>query len=609
MKLTHDGAELRAWLSRWAARRALARRTLGLATILAAALAAALAVFAFDWLLRAGLAARAVLLVAWLALVAGVAVRSFGGGRRWRDSPLDLALVVERRRKLEGDLVAALQFAEELSREPPRESARTAAGPSRQLRLAVVGYVAEYAKSLPPEPAQWSARAATGVVALAAIAAVWAGLFVRSPDAITAFGRRLLLGEARYPTQTRIEEIHVNEHAYAPGRAIKAAAGEPLTIAVHGLGDIPPEGQIVVRDDAGRSLTLPLKRTAADEPDAAYVATLPALIDSCRCDVYLGDAWTEEIRVQVAERPRAMLTIWVKPPEYAAGKPLPEPSAFQVGIAHPPVADLVRTQPAAAVEGDNSHEFPYTKWSASPGGAAHPVFAASAAAEIAALAGSRIEVEVACDNKPLAAAALLHDGQEFDLVQAGSRRRWKLAAAPRALQTVARDAAFTVRVIDVDGLSTPDAFSCVVRAVGDRPPTARAEALTTVIVPGARPTIAYHVADDVALAKVLMERAIMRAGETRQLEPIEIEVNGRPATIEGRVQLDTSELSLHPGDELRATFAAVDFRGEEAGRRAVSDVVRFRVADEAGALAALAADGEQPILREPADRAPAEDLP
>ena len=251
----------------------------------------------------------------------------------------------------------------------------------------------------------------------------------------------------------------------------------------------------------------------------------------------------------------------------------------------------------------------YAAGKAPPEGMSSALFAASATSEIAALAGSRIAVEVICDNKPLAAAVLVHDGREFDLTQAGGRRRWRLDSAPRALQAVARDTAFTARVVDVDGLSTPDSFSCVVRTLVDQPPTARAEALTTLIVPGARPAIAYHAADDVGLAKVLIERQVVRAGEIRRLEPIEIAVNDRSKTVDGRIPMETGELSLGPGDELRATVAAVDFRGAEAGRRAVSEMLRFRVANEAEVLAALTGDDEQPISYDPADRIPAEELP
>lgn len=565
MNHTPDTTELQNWLDRWAARRALARRMIGSASLVAAALAVALVVFALDWSLRSGLTTRALMLVVWLALLIYLGRRVLRTRRRSRECPLDLALIVERRRRLEGDLVAALQFGEQMRREPPETAAPMARGASRQLRRAVIGYVSEYAKSLPPEPVPWPGRATGAMAALIALAAIWAGLFVRAPEAVAAFGRRLLLVDARYPTRTRIESIRINGRAFAPSRAMKAAAGESLTIAVRGSDDLPHEGRIVARGDAGQSITLVLKRTA-DGPHAEYIATLPALTDPLRGAIYLGDAWVEEFHVQPAERPRAALSISVEPPEYGAGE-------------------------------------------APPAGKSGTLLAASATSEIAALAGSRIGVEVICDNKPLASAVLVHNGREFDLTQAGGRRRWKLASAPQALQAVAHDTAFSVRVVDADGLSTPDSFSCVVRALADQPPTARAEALTTLIVPGARPTIAYHVADDVGLAKVLIERQVVRAGEIRPLEPIEIAVNDRSKTVDGRMPVETSELSLRPGDELRATVAAVDFRGAEAGRRAVSEMLRFRVAKEAEVLAALAGDDEQPISRDTADRIPAEELP
>lgn len=535
-----DTSELQSWLDRWAARRALARRMLGLARTLATALAAALVLIDLDWLLRPAPAVRILLLVAWLTLSAYAARRWLRAGRSSSESRLDLALILERRKKLEGDLVAALQFDEQTLHEP---APAPAGGQSRQLRLAVIGYVAEYAKSLRPEPMSWSASSYRTLAALIALVGIWAWLVARTPDTVAAFGRRLLLGQTRYPTLARIESIHINGRPWTPGRAVKAVAGEPLTISVVSSGNAPREGRAIAHDGAGRSMTLALMRHAAG-PE--YIARLPALVDELRCTVSLGDAWIEEFQVLPIERPRAVLKLVIQPPDYARGAPPHDRSASSA--------------------------------------------LASANSELAALAGSHIDVEVVCDNKPLAEVVLIHEGQEFDFSQAGGRRRWRLASAPRVLQSISRDTALNARVVDVDGLSTADTLSCTIRALADKPPTARAEALTTMIVPGARPTIVYNVADDVGIAKLLVERVVVRTGESRGLEPVEIAIGDRPTAADGQVQLDTSELSLQPGDELRATLTAIDFRGSQAGHRAASDVLPFRVADEAGVLAALAGD-------------------
>lgn len=554
-----DTSELQSWLDRWAARRALARRMLGLARTLATALAAALVLFVFDWLLRRGTAVRIPMLVAWLTLIAFAARRWLRTRRSSSESRLDLALILERRKKLEGDLVAALQFDEQTLHEPPPVPV---GGQSRQLRLAVIGYVAEYAKSLRPEPIPWSASAYRTLAALIALLGIWAWLVARSPDTVAAFGRRLLLGQTRYPTLARIESIHINGRPWSSGRAVKAVAGEPLTISVVSSGEAPRQGRVIAHDGAGRSMTLPLTRAAAGHE---HVARLPALVDELRCVVSLGDAWGEKFQVLPIERPRAVLKLLIQPPDYARGAPPHDRSASSA--------------------------------------------LASANAEIVALAGSRIDVEVVCDNKPLAEVVLIHEGREFDLSQAGGRRRWRLASAPRVLQTISRDTALNARVVDVDGLSPDDALSCAIRALADQPPTARAEALTTMIVPGARPTIVYHVADDVGLAKLLVERVIVRSGESRRLEPIEIAVGDRPTAVDGQLQLDTGELLLQSGDELQATLAAIDFRGADAGHHATSDVLRFRVANEAGVLAALAGDTERSKSADPDDEPPVEAQP
>lgn len=166
--------------------------------------------YLLDWSLRLPWLARLGLPVAWLIGLRGVL-------RKWSwpliatgETVTDAALWVERRHRVDSDLVAALQFA-----------GGSCGGGSPRLSAAVVESVAEYARGLDVfEGFQWSPLPRRvlnlmGVVLLAVL------VVLPAPAHALAFWQRFLLGDARYPTATQITTLEINGKTFPPvGRGV-----------------------------------------------------------------------------------------------------------------------------------------------------------------------------------------------------------------------------------------------------------------------------------------------------------------------------------------------------------------------------------------------------
>lgn len=280
---------------------------------LAALLAALAAAFVVDWLAIAritedgpgDLPARALL----LALLAGLVLWRLWRGplaelrRRWDDDAVARA-VEAHHPGLGGRLLSGVQLARELDRADALASPDLA-------RAAIARLPALLGAADPARVVDRRAlrRALAGAgIALAAVAAavLW------QPGHARAFLRRLALGEAAYPTATRIT-------AFAAPAV--AARGEPLsfTVAVDAAGAVPDEA-VVEAEEGGRRFTVRLRRT--DEGGApgtvAFTGTLPQPLADLRVRARAGDArWPQWQAVRVGGRPVvAALTATIDYPPY-----------------------------------------------------------------------------------------------------------------------------------------------------------------------------------------------------------------------------------------------------------------------------------------------------
>ncbi|MGE0605634.1 MAG: DUF4175 family protein [Pirellulales bacterium] len=496
----------------------------------AAVLGILAAVLLVDWSFEPGRPQR---LVTLLLVVAAVvwAYRRFA--RPWlgqQESDLDMALLVEREQHIDSDLVAALQF------ESP--AGRDFGSPA--LKAAVVDYVADFGNDLRVDQgfdrrpllrrAGW---AAAGLAAVGLFAACW-------PGHAAAFLNRLLLGRAHYPTQTKIQAIHVaGQLLLADTDDIRGPVGQPLNFAISAAGELPEHGRIDLRTAAdGLETTIDLL-PAADNP-SEYRAALPRLVDGVAFQIYLGDAWTDPRSVTAIPLPIVNVSLVGTPPDYAAA--------------------------AASEKSDGYRQF-------------------------SVLEGSRVDLQAACANKPLRQATVEIGDESIPLIAADdTRRTWRLPAGDTPFSNISGPLSYRIQVQDEDGLRLDQPITGFIRIKADRPPRVQAEIVTRRVLPTARPRLAYEASDDYGVAQLKVRRQVLRGGGNSQMEEDSVEValpGQAQAKARGSFALDLASLKLAKGDQVKITLEATDYRGAAPGRTAYSEALLLDVTDQRGVLAGM----------------------
>ena len=534
-------ARLRSRLARLRRRRRLTRLMMGYAALGIAVLWALLAAFLGDWLMDMSRAQRVVAIL--VAAAAAIwAFRRFT--RPWLgrgESLTDMALLVERREHIDSDLVAALQF----------ESPEAPGWGSVQLEQAVIEQAAHLGEQVHATVDIPPGRVTRRVVALAltlAVVALGAWWF---PDYVRTFLVRLLLGSTRYPTHTAIEAARVNgrelDLAQWGLEDFKCPYGQPLRVEVLCSGRIPAAGRAqLTTEKSGLAVAFALE---PGDQRGEYSGQWPRLVDAARLELFLGDARTDPLRLVVVPPPTVDAQFEVTPPAYAA-----------------------------------------------PPGAGPEVV--TALRQLAVPEGSRVVVRIASD-KELQQADLSIEGSKLPMTRVatqaapGDRDVWTMDPAGTPLAAVAEPVRYAIQVTDVDGLSLERPIEGVIRVKIDRPPEVTASALTTLVLPTARPTISYTATDDYGIGEVTVLAEVIHsdgtAGEKTQLRLYALPPGSPPRkNIQDRQRVALAPLKAVKGDQVKVTARAVDDRGGAAGKAATSEPLMFQVTDEQGIYAAMA---------------------
>jgi hypothetical protein len=367
------------------------------------------------------------------------------------------------------------------------------------------------------------------------------------PDYATAFVDRFLLGSARYPSRTTITRIIVNGHEVfpkgPPGGVTNIPLGLPVRFEIESSGVSPESADVRVTSLAGGAATVVILMPdpATSKSGAAFAGELARLAEDVSYQVFLGDAWTEPGTIRVIPAPVVSFELDHTPPAYAA-----------------------KARPARSAVGSR---------------------------QISVLEGSQVSLTVTCVNKSLAKAELVIGSQRFALTpQDSDKRTWNLAVAG-PLVRVAAALSFDVDVVDVDGLSPDQPLHGSIHIEVDRPPRIVAAVVTERVLPAARPVITWGATDDYGVAEIRLLKQVTRSGgQVDQLQEIVriVPASQQPQqVIRGRHVFDLKSLGLAKGDEVRVTLEAVDFRGDQPGSSARSDIIVLTVTDESGVLAGL----------------------
>jgi hypothetical protein len=524
-------------------------------------------IFALDWcfqrnvdflqrILLEGVAAAAVL---W-AVVRFV--------RPWlgqREDDTEMALLVERQAGIDSDLVAALQF----------ESPDAANWGSPQLERAVIGRVAVEQKNLDVTTALPRKPLMRRLKWLVAIVGLWALLVLVAPGYVRVFFERLAFGTEHYPTRTTLVSISVNGQTIdlpaSDKLTVHVACDQPVHFEVATAGSQPSAGRVEIYAQAGGPAALvPLDLAAGGEseaPQGVYRGTFARLSQPASCQIFVGDAWTDPLSLSVTPLPVVEIEVEIVPPDYARR-----------------TADATQKRPRGM-------------------------------REFSVLAGSEVRLTLDCD-RPVKSAEVTIAGKTYPMKRADSvsgREAWTLATAGTPLAAVAADVRYAIQIHDLEGQTLEHPLEGSISIEADLPPVIAAKTRSPIVLATGSPNIHYEAADDHALSGIWLTWEAI-AGDIPSAEggpagkpdhpagaaspPAEkregrIEVCGfkpgeAPLTREGDFPLALQSLPLKPGDTLKVTFHASDYRGPAAAATTDADPpLVFQVTDLAGFEASM----------------------
>ncbi|MCE9548469.1 MAG: hypothetical protein K8T25_23590 [Planctomycetia bacterium] len=547
-------AELRSQLQTVALRRRTARWVVGGSALVLTALWALAIFFVIDWTFSMGRFERAFTLL----IAAGAMTTVYWTlARPWfnrRENEMDVALLVEKQRGIDSDLVAALQFEEPAAR----------SWGSQELREAVIEYVTDYGKEwnlLADFPRDQMKRRAVlvGVSALAIglAMAVW-------PGYAGVLMNRVLLGSRHYPTSTKICEVAIGDERFAltpygqHDILAKRPFGTPLDFAVRceaPAGKVSAQGTL--RFQAANGLKSAVSLTPDEKQPGTYRGQLPRLVDPISFSIEVGDAWTDPAAIDVVPLPVVEMKMTATPPAYAA-----------------------RLGQSTRVEQTSRRQ-------------------------LSVFEGSRVDLDVVCPNKTLTFAVLTLGDAKFPLTRTDAEgHAWRLSADKTPLAAVSVPLHFSLDVRDQDNLAPEHPIEGTIAMEADRPPQVEMRLATRQCWPGAGPKIDFAVSDDFALSSIVLHVQVRRAGgkSTQDVNQTVWEGQGTAnlgnrRELKNRFVLDLVPLKLNPGDQVAVQMEARDYRGERKGEATLSSPESLSITDRITAERAITnesdARGEQ----------------
>lgn len=535
-------------------------------SILLWALAAA---FLLDLWIRMGRIERGIVLAGAIVLVGWAILRYLVPALLVHESDTALAVMVDHQQRMHSDLVAAIQF---------EDPVRAQYG-SGDLREAVIEYTGEAAGSLSFLEGVSGGRLGVRLAILAVTLAACAVPAAMFPKHTEVFLNRLLLGSARYPTRTIIEEI------VSPKRdPDRAPYGRPVVfeVLVGGERPLPESGRVTVETATGQEATVELVPDKGS-PER-FTGTLRRILEDLTYVVHVGDARSEQRRLKVIPLPLATLEMKVKTPEYArervkpptgprsrrqvvvlegsrvipsvtADKPLVS-AALVFEDVEDLAAKLLKQQAELRdqVRAKSMTDADVPEWVGRQEKITEglgdltalkvsEVFsrlldtAAGASAAAGKAISAREKTPALAEQGRVIAALDQVLSQRTPMARRGEA--FELASPPAPLATVTRPVRFRIEITDSDGLSPENPIKGIVQVSADLPPRVALGAFSQLVMPNAIPELRFKAVDDYALDHLTLDRAILRADdkETRTSEVIVRSVAGGGLELAPRVVL------------------------------------------------------------------------
>lgn len=543
-------AQLRRRLIRLRHRRRNARLTIAYSALLTSIAWILSAIFLADWAMRMGRPERAVLIVIGIGVLFWAWRRFTGPWLGKSEDDLDMALLVERQQRIDTDLIAALEFE---SPEAPRWG-------SIQLEQAVIEQVAQTSSRIEPETEVPKTPLNRRAVVLVVTAVVLGALIWQYPQYAAVFFNRLLLGAKHYPTDTSIESVTINNQkvdlAWAD-QTVHCPYRQHLAIEVQGTGVLPEQGEVRLKASKGRAAAVDLK--PIEPGSGVYRGESEPMAESVDLLLYLGDAYTEPVRIEITPLPKAELEIEVAPPAYTQGKP----EVF---------TDL---RMISAIEGSQIHLAIH---------ADKPLDVAT----LSILDAPPAVADASGETQPSAPTA---KWKKFPMVKAekqdsNGRETWVLNQGDSPLASLREQVEFRIDVIDKDKLEMERPIEGLIKLRTDDPPQVIAWKRANNVVklrPTARPTIHYQTSDDFGVARVSIVPTVIHADGTKEARPAQV-IFEAPATAPKdkteAYRFPLAGLGLRKGDQLELVVEAVDNRGSADRGKTASEALVYNIADD-----------------------------
>jgi hypothetical protein len=172
---------------------------------------------------------------------------------------------------------------------------------------------------------------------------------------------------------------------------------------------------------------------------------------------------------------------------------------------------------------------------------------------------------------------------------------WSLPSAGTPLAAVKDEQPYAIEVTDAEGQVPDRPLEGCVTIEPDLPPQIAISAKSPIVLPTASPKIHYEAADDHALGQIWLTWEATSSDVSKPTEKREGRIDicrfppeAAPRSRAGDYVFALKSLPLAPGDTLKVTFHAADYRGP--GDPAITDsdpAVIFQVTDQHGFEASM----------------------
>jgi len=553
-------------------RRSSVRLTTAYSGFLAAAIWVVFGCFLLDWALEMNGAQRVILML----ISAYALVYSF---RRYaapllqsRESLFQTALLVEKTKGIDSDLIAALQF-----EEPGAEDWGSA-----ELQDAVKDNVAEMSKGLDVFEGYSADDLGKRVAAFLVSGLVVGFLAVTYPGYTSAFFDRLLLGTELYPTNTTIEKIAIGgldvdgepvrmedinvrtgKKIGDPGANPRGPFGKPLHFRIEckqKQGELPEK--IKVEFDGALEADLTLNDEDKDGvKDGVYEGDLARLADDLDFRVRAEDGVTHWFKIELIALPKVVVELASTDPDYARKKNTD--------------ADTFNNCTMLGGKGRYCEEGMF---------------------QIEVKEGSRVDVALRSDKDlkgGLDSPYMEIRGEKYTFVPRSEedRKIWDLTITDTPLAVVQKRLNYRIYVEDTDGLHPEPTIEGIVQIESDKPPRVRASMVSRYVLPTAKPMIDIKVADDYGFSKAKILVEVSRQKEAAEQEdPVVIPIspeNKASTSFTDKVVCDLTPYELEKGDVVRLFVEVTDDRGDLPGESSKSEALSMQVTDLPGFLKSI----------------------